>query len=281
MARVPAHLITRNGVYNYRRRIPADLRANPVFKGRDVFQVSLGVKTLKDARQRVHELKLDELFEVRRAPISDAESGAVLTPSLLGHLARNQYERGLESLHRERMSETNEHREMLDDLAAQELGALNDPVRSSDARARLRRDYEPYLRSRAEVAAGKLGLEHDEVAISKIADALFDAEVDLTGARVELASGRTLTTTPAYAALPSGASTAPIQREAHWTFKKLAEATMRQHPKGDSWEHKVKVVAALFDEYVNSAPIYKIDRRMVRNFVNDLHHMPDRMTMRF
>ncbi|WP_292045560.1 MULTISPECIES: site-specific integrase [unclassified Brevundimonas] len=281
MARVPAHLIIRNGVYNYRRRVPADLRSNPVFKGRDVFQASLGVRTLKEARRVVQELRLDELFERRFAPVADVEGGTVLTPSLLTHLAREQYERGLESLHRERMEETNEHREWLDELAAQELGALNDPVWSSDARARLRRDADPYLQSRAEIAAKKLGIDHDAVAVRKIADALFEAEVSLTGARVELASGRTLTTTPAYASSPSGTSNAPTQREAHWTFKRLAEATMRQHPKGESWEHKVKVVAALFDEYVGSAPIYKIDRRMVRNFVNDLHHMPDRMTMRF
>jgi len=36
-------LISRNGVYNYRRRVPIELRDQPEFKGRDVFQVSLGV----------------------------------------------------------------------------------------------------------------------------------------------------------------------------------------------------------------------------------------------
>lgn len=282
MSRVPAHLILRNGVYNYRRRVPADLRANPIFRGREVYQVSLGVRTLAQARRRVQELGLDRLFEGPDVPQDEieAEGGAILTPSLLNHIALQRYERGLEWLHRDRSDEPNDHRTMMDELAAQELGGLNDPARSEATRAILRRELTPSLQVSAEAIAARLGLESDETALAKIVGALFDADVSLIGARVELSSGRTVASSPTFAAA-SAARSAPSQREAHWTFKRLAQAARRQHPKGESWEHKVETVADLFDEYIGQLPVHKIDKRKVRDFMNDVQFMPERMTMRF
>lgn len=277
MSSVPSHLITRNGVYNYRRRIPLELRGRPEFGGRDVFQVSLGVRTLSRARQRIQELGLDGLFEVHQAQAAPIEGGATLTPSLLTHIVRRRYEQGMVSLQSERLDASSDHRDMRDELAVQEVAALNDPAYSDIARERLRRELAPVIRVSAEGTAKRLGLdnEHD---IQRIEAALFEAELSLTRSRVELAEGRSL---PTSLVATTSASDTHMQREAHWTFKKLAAEAMRQHPKGPSWEHKVTTVAALFDDYLGSAPIYKIDKRMVRNFVNDLHHMPDRMTMRF
>lgn len=181
------------------------------------------------------------------------------------------------SLQSERLDASNDHRDMRDELAVQEVAALNDPAYSDIARERLRRELAPVIRVSAEGTAKRLGLdnEHD---IQRIEAALFEAELSLTRSRVELAEGRSL---PTSLVATTSTNDARMQREAHWTFKKLSEDALRQHPKGGSWEHKVKVAAALFDDYSGSAPIYKIDKRMVRNFVNDLHHMPDRMVMRF
>lgn len=277
MARVPAHLISRNGVYNYRRRVPVELRDRPEFGGRDVFQVSLGVRTLSRARERIHELGLDGLFEVHHAPAAAVEGGSTLTPSLLAHIVRRRFEQGMVSLQSERLDASNDHRDLRDELAAQEVAALNDPAYSDIARERLRRELAPVLHVSAEATAKRLGLEAEQD-IQRIEAALFEAELSLTRSRVELAEGRSL---PTSLIATTSASDAHMQREAHWTFKKLSEDALRQHPKGGSWEHKVKVAAALFDDYTGSAPVFKIDKRMVRNFVNDLHHMPDRMVMRF
>lgn len=280
MTGIPSHLFLRKGVYNYRRRVPSDLRSNPAFKGRDIFQVSLGVRTLADARRRTQELKLDDLFEQHRAPLVDDGGGAALSPSLLTHIARRRYDQGMVSLQNERFDAQSDHRDMLDELAAQEVGALNDPNIADAARERLRRELTPVLRVTAEATAKQLGLDGDPAAIRKITDVLFETELSLARSRVDLAAGKTL---PSAFVSPSASSTsdARMQREAHWTFKKLSDDAMRQHPKGSSWEHKVKVVADLFDAYVGSVPVHKIDKTMVRRFVNDLHHMPDRMTMRF
>ncbi|MBD7940122.1 site-specific integrase [Brevundimonas guildfordensis] len=281
MARVPSHLILRNGVYNYRRRVPADLRSNPVFRGRDTFQVSLGVRTLVEARQQVALRKLDELFHVEHPATDEAAERTALTPALLAHIAKSAFERSMTATQRDRLSDPDDVRQEKDEWAAQQVSALNDPIGGLNTREHLRRELAPVLQIEAEAKAREFGLSADETNLNRIAGALFDAEVGAIGARVDFASGKAVPTMPAFAhASPSG-SAIPLRKEAHWTFKKLAQAAMRQHPKGDSWEHKVTTVAKLFDDYVGAVPIYKIDRRKVRDFMNDIQFMPDRMAMRF
>ncbi|WP_426025234.1 DUF6538 domain-containing protein [Brevundimonas sp. TSRC1-1] len=280
MTGIPSHLIVRNGVYNYRRRVPTDLQSKPAFKGRDVFQVSLGVRTLKDARRRIQELNLDDLFEPHHAPVVTSDEGAVLTPSLLTHIARGRYERGMISLQSERLEDASDHRDMMDELAAQEVGALNDPNSADAVRERLWRELSPVIEVSAQATAKRLGCESDPAAIRKIAKALFETELSLTRSRVDLSAGKT--SPPAFMSLSTSQSgDAQMRREAHWTFKKLADEAMRQNPNGNDWEHKVKVAADLFQDYLGPVPIHKIDKGVVRRFVNDLHHMPNRMTMRF
>lgn len=280
MARVPSHLIQRGGVYNYRRRVPADLRTRPEFEGRDVYQVSLGVRTLTDARRRVHELGLDNLFKSPADAPQEADAGTVVTSMLLRQIANENYRRGLESLRNRSDGQEDDGEALADELAAQNVGSLNGPE-SARARAILRRELSPALKAQAEGIAMNLGIEPTKQAIDQITGALFESEIGLEGARVDLAGGHAF---PSWS--PGGGSAdksenAIAAREAHWTFKKLAKAAMRQNPRGASWEHKVTTVADLFDEYHGSLPIHKIDRRRVRDFVNDLQFMPTSMTQRF
>ena len=182
---------------------------------------------------------------------------------------------------RDRLSDPDEAREEKDEWAAQQVSALNDPVGGLNAREHLRRELTPVLQIEAEARAREFGLNADDSTLNRIANALLDAEIGAIGTRVDFASGKAVPTLPAFAHTSLSGASSPMRKEAHWTFKKLAQAAMRQHPKGDSWEHKVTTVAELFDDYVGAAPIYKIDRRKVRDFMNDIQFMPDRMAMRF
>ena len=283
MARVPSHLIQRGGVYNYRRRVPADLQSRPEFSGRDVYQVSLGVRTLTEARRRVQQLGLDDLFRSPNSLPQTPDTGTIITTPLLRQIADENYHRGLASLRRR----TNEQggdddgEPMADELAAQNVGSLNNPASAARTRAFLRRELSPLMEAQAEGIAANLGIEPTKQAIDQIKDALFESEIGLEGARVDLAGGHAFPSWSSGGRSNDRSETAPVAREAHWTFKKLAAAAMRQHPKGASWEHKVRTVADLFDEYHGPLPIYKIDRRKVRDFVNDLQFMPVSMTQRF
>jgi len=225
--------------------------------------------------------KLDELFHVEHPATDEAAERTALTPALLAHIAKSAFERSMTATQRDRLSDPDDVRQEKDEWAAQQVSALNDPIGGLNTREHLRRELAPVLQIEAEAKAREFGLSADETNLNRIAGALFDAEVGAIGARVDFASGKAVPTMPAFAhASPSG-SAIPLRKEAHWTFKKLAQAAMRQHPKGDSWEHKVTTVAKLFDDYVGAVPIYKIDRRKVRDFMNDIQFMPDRMAMRF
>lgn len=280
MARIPTYLTLRGGVYNYRRRVPDDLRQNPVFKGRDIFQVSLGVRTLAEARKQVAARKLDDLFRVEHHIPDDVADRTTLTPTLLAHIAKSHFERSMAAEQSGRLSEPDDVREEKDEWAAQTIGSINNPAHGVRAREILRHEFEPVLLIEAEARAKEFGLPDDQTSLKRIAAAIFDAEEAVLRARLDFAGGKAVPAMPAFA--QAGASgDIPMRKEAHWTFKRLSQAAMRQHPKGDSWEHKVTTVAALFDDYVNGAPIYKIDRRRVRDFMNDIQFMPDRMAMRF
>lgn len=283
MARVPSHLITRNGVYNYRRRVPIELRDRPEFKGRDVFQVSLGVRTLAQANKQVVALRLDDLFQVHQPMTDEQPTGMVLTQPLLKRLASDAYHRAVAAHQSERYEQDHDDRRAdLDEMAAQTTWALNDPQQGSNARAVFKRDMDPALEAQALGTASRLGITPSPENIEAMKAAFLDAEIASEAARVDIASGRAFPTPPPlFASSGAAKDDAPTAREAHWTFKKLSSAAMRQHPKGDSWEHKVTTVADLFDEYLGPVPIYKIDRRKVRDFMNDIQFMPQRMTMRF
>lgn len=283
MARVPSHLITRSGVYNYRRRVPEELRGRPEFKGRGVFQVSLGVRTLDQAHKQVVALKLDDLFQVHHAAHQEQASGMVLTQPLLRQLASEAYHQAVEALQSERSQYGHDDRRAeMDEMAAQTIWALNDPKIGANARALFKRDMDSALEAQARGTASRLGITPSPENIESMKAAFLDAEIASEAARVDIASGRVFPTPPPqFASSGAAKSDVPTAREAHWTFKKLSQAAQSQNPNGDSWEHKVTTVTDLFDEYLGPVPIYKIDRSKVRQFMNDIQSMPQRMTMRF
>lgn len=282
MTKVPSHMIVRNGVFAYKRRVPPELKNRSEFAGKSVFQVSLGVRTVADARRKAQAMGLDDLFSSVPPVRVERETGTVLTTPLLRQIADENYRRGLEAQLRSRSTRADGDGEAeRDELAAQDIGSLNNRHTAARTRSIIRRELTPALEAQAIGIAARIGITPNDEAIESIVGALFESELALTGARVELAEGHAFPEWSPGGIKGAKAETAPTDREAHWTFKRLAQAATRQHPKGDSWEHKVTTVAALFDEYVGSAPIYKIDAKKIRGFVNEIQFMPVAMTQRF
>lgn len=282
MTKVPTHMLLRKGVLYYNRRVPNDLRSDPRFGGKAMFTVSLGVRTVAEARRRTQELGFDEMFQPRHSPAQSREAGTVITTPLLRQLANENFRRGLESLRNSPSDQSDvERTDVYDELAAQNVGALNNPELSAATRDALRREYTPVLQAQAEGTAIRLGIDPTTTNIEQMVGALFESEVALERARVDLADGHAFTSWSAGGVSGDKSDTAPTEREAHWSFKKLAQAAMRQHPKGESWQHKVGTVSALFNEYVGGVPIHKIDRRKIREFMNEIQFMPKSMTQRF
>ena len=292
MARVPSHLFLRGGVYAYRRRVPPDLQTRPEFAGKEIFQKSLGVRTLEAARKLVAERGYDLLFSppsstedtpVEAVAPETPDIGTVLTTPLLRQIANENFRRGLETRRKAVFdrADDDEGGDFDDELARQHASSLNQPEWRATGLASLRRELEPMLIAQAEGTAARLGIEPTPANIGQMVNALFESEIALNGARVDFLAGNAF---PSWSAGGTGgdkADTAPTEREAHWTFKKLAEVAMQKNPKGESWEHKVKTVAAMFDEYIGGIPVYKITRRKVRDFLDDVQFMPKSMTLRF
>lgn len=278
-SRIPTHLILRKGVYSYRRRVPQHLRHRPVFGGKDVFQVSLGVRTLAEARREVQARGLDRLFEPDLSPLAANDTGTVLSVALLRQIAEDNYRRGVRGLI-DQAPESDE-RLIADEHAAQEIGSLNNPAVAERTSAIIRRGMGDVLRAQAEGVATRLGIQPTGDAIRKIEDALFQSEIGLRGARLEIASGNPFPAWTTGGAAATGAHV-PTVREAHWNFKKLAEAAIRQRRVKPGWEHKVRTAADLFSEHIGEqTPVHEITRRKIQDFVNDLAFMPRSMSLRF
>ncbi len=75
------HLFRRNGVYYYRRRVPAQLSFQPI--GSKVIQFSLGTTSLKQAKQlrTAKDLEWDVRFEACAKKLSSSDAGSVASPS--------------------------------------------------------------------------------------------------------------------------------------------------------------------------------------------------------
>jgi integrase len=279
MASFPDYLIVRNGVFSYRRRVPATLRHRPEFGGKEVFQVSLGVRSISDARREVQRRELDALFEPHLRATTKPENGTVLSVALLRQIADDNYRRGVRSLSDERASES---REALDDLAAHDVGTLNNPTTSSRAASIVRKGMADALRAQAEGVAAKLGIDATEEALAKIEDALFQSEKALLGARVDMAGGNPFPAWSPEGSVNGTGTRAPTVKEAHWTFKRMMEAALKQRQAGPSWADKVRTNGGLFAAHIGpQTAIHEIDKRMIRDFLADLAFMPKSMSLRF
>jgi hypothetical protein len=75
MARAPAHITRRSGVYIYRRRVPDDVRESGFFGGKSHYQVSLRTGDLNEAKARA--LPIGIRFD---AEVAHLRAGSVKAP---------------------------------------------------------------------------------------------------------------------------------------------------------------------------------------------------------
>lgn len=279
MSKHPDYLIVRNGTYYYKRRVPLELRDRPVFKGQDFYQRSLGVKTLKEARLKSATLGYDDLFENNPAHIDTKPRQVVLTHQMLEQIGASRYEKNLERLQSNRLSEPDEVREPLDDYAINLCADLNCPVDGQTARALLRRELDEVHRIEAEWIAERLGIEPSQTSITQLVDVLLDVEIKTQMSRADFALGHSMPTHRGM--VLTSASKAPIRKEAFWRFTDVAEAAMAQNPTAASWEHKVRIASQMLDSYVGQKPIYKITEMHIRDFMDEIKFMPANMKQRF
>ena len=279
MSKHADYLIVRNGTYYYKRRVPSELRDRPIFKGQEFFQRSLGVKTLKDARQKAVTLGYDDLFEKSRFMPQRQPRLVVLSHQMLEQIAASRYEKNLETLQNLRLGEPEEVREELDDYAIRLCADLNSPTGGLNARESLRRELDQVHRIEAEWIAKRLGIEPDAGTVKQLSDVLLDVEIKTQMTRADFAMGHSF---PTHTGVVSSTSAKiPMRKEAFWRFPDVAEAAMKQNPPGASWEHKIRVAAQMLDTHVGQKPIHKITEMHIRDFMDELQFMPANRQQRF
>ncbi|MHC3127617.1 hypothetical protein OB03_10115 [Brevundimonas sp. GN22] len=276
--KLPAHTKPRNGIIYYRRRVPKHLQHLPPFNGKEIYERSLKVRTVSAARRVIVEEGIDLLFEDRSLPTAVVTAKIGVTDEILNGLMNEMYNRTAPKMYASRMSEPLEVRITRDELAAQDVGALNDEYYADRARAIIKKEQEDVRLRMAEVIAKKKHLQGDADSIQRIADALFEVDIAEMRARVDLAGNKTEPSKPHFA---FGVSETVHHPNAYKTFLEIAEEAILEGKKKESWNHKVRVAAKLFNQHVRGAALYKIEGTDVKSFLRLVSEAPDRMVQRF
>jgi integrase len=276
--KLPSYLRFRGRTIWYKRRVPERLRHLPHFNGKAVFERSLDVHTVEEARRVIVAEGIDRLFEDRSEKIVEVSDKIEVTDEILNGLMNEMYNRSAPKMYASRMSEPLEVRITRDELAAQDVGALNDDYRADRVRAILKRDQEDVRLRMAEVIANKKNLRDDSESIQLIADAIFEVEIAEMRARVDLAGNKTEPSKPHFA---FGVGENIHHPKAYKTFLEMAEEAISKGKKKESWNHKVRVAAKLFNQQVKGAALHKIERTDVRSFLRIFSEAPAGMVQRF
>lgn len=147
--KLPSYLRLRGRIIWYKRRVPKHLRHLPPFNGQSMYDRSLEVHTVAEARRVIAEEGIDRLFEDRSPKAADNAPLIEVTDEIINGLMNEMYNRSASRMYTSRMSEPLEIRILRDATAAQDVGALNDEDRAERTRHILKRDQEDVRRSMA------------------------------------------------------------------------------------------------------------------------------------
>ena len=276
--KLPSYLRFRGRTIWYKRRVPERLRHLPHFNGKAVFERSLDVHSVEEARRVIVAEGIDRLFEDRSEKIVEVSDKIEVTDEILNGLMNEMYNRSAPKMYASRMSEPLEVRIIRDEHAAQDVGALNDEYNADRARAIIKKDQEDVRLRMAQHVAKKKHLRDDPESIQLIADAIFEVDIAEMRARVDLAGNKTEPSKPHFA---FGVSESIHHPSAYKSFLDMAEEAITRGKKKESWNHKVRVAAKLFNQHVKSAALHKIERSDVKSFLRLVSEAPDRMVQRF
>lgn len=243
-----------------------------------MFERSLRVRTGNEAQRVIVETGIDLLFEDRSEKPSDVGNRIEVTDEILNGLMNEMYNHHASKMYAGRQTEPEEIQDHLDDLAAQNVGALNDKARAGRARAILKKDNEDVRLMLAESIAKKRHLHSDADSIHRIADAILEVEIAEMRARVDLASNMQVPSKPHFA---FGHSESIHHPKAYLTIVDMAEEAITRAKKKESWNHKVRVAVKLFNQHIKGAALHKIERSDVKSFLRLVSEAPDRMVQRY
>lgn len=294
MARAPAHITRRSGVYIYRRRVPDDVRESGFFGGKSHYQVSLRTGDLNEAKSRA--LPLGIRFD---AEVANLRAGSVKSPVLKPGEQRVLTDEALESIQAKWWSDTirrdrenramadadpggewAERMESSDDHLHFDVAQLMDPTKGRDALLRLKDRLKAEWTDFVALEARRWGVSADSNDYKRIENAVVEAQIDaLKGTHL------------AWLGQEAEATSRKVQRgltrnlkpQSSWTIMQLALHVLEVQPKGESWRHKVlEQVVPLFVSHLGQPrPISNIVASDIRSFLEAMSQCPTNARQRF
>lgn len=292
MSRVSSHLTRRGGVFQYRRRVPAELADHPAFRGRPDFRKSLKTTNANTAREE--SLKLDRWIEGMLAearghqatPFAPAAPGLAVSTDYLRALQARWFEVSMEvdqqsregALADERLADRQAQRDDADAFLWSQMRNGRDPMAAQIAyRAGEALDE---VKERLQFEATKFNLREGEPDYKRLKDALVEAEYEALRGRIQRQGGA-ISVEPSVEAI-RGAIGRPVVREASWTITQLAEDYIKAKAPGEDWAEKLRGKAKLFEEYLGRRrAITEITRKDIKGFAALLRRTPSRATLWF
>lgn len=294
MARAPAHITRRSGVYIYRRRVPDDVRDSGFFDGKSHYQVSLRTSDLNEAKGKA--LPLGIRFD---AEVANLRAGSIKAPILTSGEQRVLTDEALESIQakwwsstikrdREKrlMAEADPGGEWADRMASDDdhlhfdVARLMDPAKGREAllqmKARLKVEWADFIA----VDARRWGASPGSSDYRRIEEAIVDAQIDALKSIYLAWLGQE--PEPTSQRVQRGL-TRNLKPQSSWTLSQLAVHVLEVQPKGESWRHKVlEQVVPLFVSHLGEPrPISGISSSDVRSFLEAMRQCPTNATQRF
>lgn len=294
MARLPAHITSRSGIYIYRRRVPDDVRASQFFGGKSHYQVSLRTSDPNEAKARALPLGIRFEAEVQilrqgslKAKVLRPGQDRVLSEEALEAIQAGWFAAG-QKRDRERRAmaeaapdgEWAHHLDGEDDHLHHLIAELNDPVvgreRLRTLRQSLRIEWSSFIALEARRWAVAPGTD-DYLRIER---AIVDAQIDVLRASHMGWGGHNQE--PTSPAVVRGL-TRNLKPQSSWTITQLASEVLATHPKRASWHHKVQeqVVPLFVSHLMAPKPISDIKPADIRSFIDQLRQCPTNAAQRF
>ena len=289
MPRVASRISLRGGVYQYKRRIPADLKGHLALGSGEFHRASLRTANVNAARRAA--IQIDEWIE---ALLADARGRSVPSPAdadRLTPILSEAYLRGLqarrfdgslsvdratrEAARRNPGSLEAEWQEREDQLDAMDWSSLHHSDDPAQAQELWRDRASDATRQQLDFEAAKFGLREGHPDWNRLKDALIEAERLALEGRLQRHAGA-MTVEPSLHAVRDASKQATTP-ESTWSLSRLAEDYIQSRPLGADWQTKLRDKAKLFEQSLERPKaIGEVSRSDVRDFLALLRRTPAR-----